>query len=151
MAGPKLTINSLLLEVPGFCGGRDLTDLETGGPMRGEDFVSHGVAGQTFRPKVQDAHVALVSLLIFGRNNAAGVAHPDNWTGIKANVQAIRAACVTASLTSLVTATVTYPNASTRSGQVYCPRLDVAMHNDDRTGAAVSAVLEVVIPSGALT
>lgn len=151
MAGPTLTINGLLLDTAGFAGSLDLTDLEEAGPLRGSDFVAQGVDGATFRPKVQGPHLALCSLRIFGRNTSAGVPHPDAWSGIKANVATIRSTCITASKSALVTATLTYPDATTRSGQVYCPRLDVSLNNGDRTGnGGVLAVLEVVIPAGAL-
>lgn len=152
MAGPTLTINGLSLDVPGFCGSTDLTDLEEIGPLRGSDFVAQGVAGATFRPKVRDVHVALVGIKVFGRNSEAGVLHPDPWSGIKANLATIRTSVLVASETAAVPLILTYPDASTRSGSVYCPRIDVSMNQGDRTGnGGVLAVLEIVIPSGALT
>jgi hypothetical protein len=151
MAGPILTINGLTLERDGFCAGRDLTDLFREGEHRGEDFIANGVQGQTFRPKVRDAHIALCSFLVFGRNGPTGTAHPDRWSGIEANLQTIRTATIAASRSALVSASLALPNGSTRTGQVYCPRLDVGLHEEDLSGAAVIAVLEVVIPSGALT
>lgn len=151
MAGPTLTVNGLKLEIAGFCGGKDLTDLEQDGPARGSDFVAQGVDGATFRPKSRDSLVAMCSFLVFGKNSSTGVVHPDNWSGIRKNVAEIRAATVVASRTALVTATVTYPDAVTRTAQVYCPSFDVGMHQDDRTGHAVTGVLEIVVPAGTFT
>lgn len=151
MADYSITINGLLLQRPGFCVARDLTDLLTKGPFRGSNFVAQGVTGSTFRPKVRGEMRALASFRVFGALDSTGVPHAvPKWAGIRANLEAIEAACVDASASALVTASITYPDLVTRSAQVECPRLDAELADGDLSGAAVTAVLEVVIPAGAL-
>ena len=146
-----LTINSLRLDRVGFCGMLDMTDLLQEGEARGANFVADGVTGSTFLPKVTGELRALVQLQVEGEVDKDGVAHPDRWSGIRANVEQIRTSCVVASKSALVTATLTYPDDVTRSADVECPRLDVGLYRGDLTGGAVLAVLEIVIPAGQLT
>lgn len=150
MADNYVTINGLRLDVDGFCKVRDLTPLLEQGPFRGTDYVALGTAGRTFRTKVRDAHTILLPLLVYGLNDKDGVAHANPYAGLRDNVEQIYTSCVEASDTATVTGTVTYEDGATRSGSVYCPRLDVGLHNGYKA-TVLAAVLEVVIPSGVLT
>lgn len=151
MSDIYLTVNSLVLDRVGFCGLLDMTDLLTEGPARGSNFVSQGVNGSTFRPKPGGELRAMIQLLVEGEVDKDGVAHPDRWSGIRANVEQIRTSCVTASRSALVTATLTYPDATTRSASVECPRFDVGLWRNDVTGGAVVGVLEMIVPAGSLS
>ncbi len=151
MADNYATINSLRLDIAGFVRARDLTGLMEKGEHRGSDFVSQGVAGDTFRAKVRGSLRTFIPLIVYGTNDKDGVAHPSPYAGIRANVAQIHTSCVDASLSSTVTLTVTYEDAATRTASVYCPRLDVGLLTENDQGVAANAVLEVVIPAGVLT
>lgn len=145
-----VTINSLTLDVAGFCYVRDLSPLLQAGPLRGTDFVEQGVDGRTYRAKAQDELRVLLPLVIFSDNTSSGTPHTNSFVGLRKNVAEIQTACVTGSKSALVTLTLNYGDASTRTGSVWCPRLDVALLDGYR-GKVASGVLEVVVPSGALT
>lgn len=151
MPAPHLVINGQSLSIPGFCGTKDLTGLMAPAPMRGpDDHESDGIDGATFVPKVLGSLETGASFLVSGRNTAAGVPHADPWVGIRNNREAIAAAVI--SPTALVTAVMHYGDGSTRSGQIYVPRLiPSAITDDDATGAAQIIVLEIVCPAGAFT
>lgn len=145
-----VTINGLTLDIAGFCVVRDLSPLLTAGDLRGGDFTAQGVDGDTYRAKSLGAHRLLLPLLIFGDNDKTGSAHTYTWVGLRDNVEEIRSTCVDGTKSALKTLTLTFQDASTRSGSVYCPRLDVSLHNGYRA-SVLSGVLEVVIPAGELT
>lgn len=151
MTAPYIVINGQSLSIPGFCGTKDITGLMAPAPMRDlEDFESDGVDGATFIPKPMGSLETGASFLVHGRNDAAGVPHADPWVGVRDNREAIAAAVI--SPTALVTATMHYGDGSTRSGQIYVPRLiPSAIQEDDATGAAQIIVLEIICPAGAFT
>ncbi len=151
MTAPYVTINSQSLSIPGFCGTRDIIGLETPPPMRGpDDFEADGVDGATFRAKTRGSLLTEASFLVYGANNAAGVAHSDAHAGIRDNVATIAAAIM--SPAALVTCTVTYGDASTISGQIYVPRtIPSALVEDDSTGTARILVVEIICPAGGLS
>jgi hypothetical protein len=147
----QLTINGLNLLRPGFARVTDLTPLMAKGRMRGDDWTSQGVAGVTFRPKVRDALVVLLQVVVESDKTSTGTNHAvKGMVGLEANMAAIDAACVAGSMSSLVTLTLTRSNASTRTGQVYCPSFEPGEYVDDALAVQLG-VLEVVIPSGALS
>jgi hypothetical protein len=151
MTAPYLVLNGQSLSIPGFCGTKDITGLMAPAPMRDvEDFESDGIDGATFIPKPRGPLVTGASFLVSGRNTSAGVPHADPWVGVRDNRETIAAAVI--SPTALVTAVMHYGDASTRSGQIYVPRLIPSpIQEDDATGAAQVIVLEIVCPAGAFT
>lgn len=151
MADFYLTVNTLRLDRAGFCKGRDITDLLGQGPLRGEDFVAQGVAGRTFRTKTQDELVAQCSFVVFGLNNKDGTPYADRFVGLRENIEQIRTSCIDGSASSLVTATLTFPDASTTSASVYCRRLATNLYGDLRNGAAMGLIMEIVVPAGEFT
>lgn len=151
MPAPTATINGQSLSIPGFCGTRDIVGLETPTPMRGpDDFEADGVAGAEFVPKVRGSLRTACSFLVEGRNDEVGTPWPDPWVGLRNNLETIAAAII--SPTALVTCTVTYGDASTRSGQIYVPSVvPSALVDDDGTGGGRILVVEIVCPAGGLT
>lgn len=151
MAAPTVTINSQSLSIAGFCGTRNIVGLEAPAPMRGPDDVEFdGVDGATFIPKVLGPLVTACSFLVKGDNDASGTPHSDPHVGLRDNVETITAAIM--SPTALVTCTVTYGDASTRSGQIYVPRvIPSALTDDDGTGGGRILVVEIICPAGALS
>lgn len=150
MPAPTVAINGQSLSVAGFCGTRDIVGLETPAPMRDvDDFESDGVDGAIFVPKPMGSLRTACSFLVESRNDAAGVAWADPHVGLRNNVEAITAAIM--SPAALVACTVTYGDASTRTGQVYVPRVvPSALVDGDSTGTARILVVEIVCPAGAL-
>lgn len=144
-----VTINGLRLDRAGFCGLLDFGDLLTEGPARGANYAAQGVGGTTFRPKVGGELVAMVQLEVEGQVDKDGVAHANAWAGLRNNIEQIRTSCVVASKAALVTASVTFEDDSVRSAPVECPRLSVGLQ--DVVGNRAIAVLEIVVPSGALS
>lgn len=151
MAAPTVTINSQSLSIAGFCGTRDIVGLEAPAPMRDvDDFESDGVDGAIFIPKPMGSLRTACSFLVKGANDASGTPHSDPHVGLRNNIETITAAIMSPS--ALVTCTVTYGDASTRSGQIYVPRVvPSALTDDDSTGAARILVVEIVCPAGGLS
>lgn len=151
MASPYLTVNSLKLDGDGFCRARNITALFGQGPLRGSDFVAQGVAGRTFRTKVQDELRASCSFVVFGLKNSAGTPYSDRFVGLRENFEQIRTSCIDGSRTALVTATLTFPDASTTSASVYCRELQPALFGDLRNGAAMGLIMDIIVPAGEFT
>lgn len=151
MADLYVVFNSLRLDRDGFMTARDITALTTRGPLRGDDWTSDGVDGDTFLPKSQGSHIAICSWLVHGKVNSAGVAHPDNFSGLRDNIEEIEAAVLTATEAAPQTLTVHYPDTGTRSALAWCRKVDVTPHDNDRLGIAQRLVLDIRIPSGVLT
>lgn len=151
MTAPTVTINGQSLSISGFCGTKDIVGLEAPAPMRDvDDFESDGVDGAIFVPKPMGSLRTAASFLVESRNNAAGTPWSDPHVGLRNNVEAITAAIMSPS--ALVSCVVTYGDASTRTGQIYVPRVvPSALVEDDSTGAARILVVEIVCPAGALS
>lgn len=151
MADLYVVFNSLRLDREGFMTARDITALTHRGPLRGQDFTAAGVDGETFRPKPQGAHIAVCSWLIHGKVDKDGNVHPDNFSGLRDNIEDVEAAVLTATKSATKTITVHYPDGGTRSASAWCRKATVSMHNDDRLGIAQKLVLDIRIPAGVLT
>lgn len=151
MADLYVVFNSLRLDRDGFMTARDITALTRRGPLRGDDFTNQGVDGDTFRPKVQGSHIAVCSWLIHGKVDPDGVAHPDNFSGLRDNIEAVEAAMLTATKSAMKTITVHYPDGGTRSASAWCRTIDISQHDGDRLGIAQKLVADIRIPAGALT
>lgn len=153
MAGIYVTFNSLRLDLDGFCGAEDIDDLiGLLGPMRGSDVALQGVDGQTFRPKVRDAAIAVCSWKVFGLKDESGSAHPDKWSGLRDNVETILSTVKTATKSAPKTLTVTYPDAGTRSASAWVYDHDLtSVSGSERLPIARRLVLDIRIPSGQLT
>lgn len=153
MTAPYLTVAGLRLDIAGFCGSTDLTALMALAPFRGpDDFVTQGVDGATFREKFRGELRAAVGLKIFGENDKLGVAHPDPVSGCYHNLKTIESTVCTGSKSALVTATLTFPDATAPSASVYCPRIEPGrLSEDDHTYTCLYAALEIVVPSSGLT
>lgn len=150
MADLYVVWNGLRLDREGFMTARDITALTTRGPLRGGDWTEDGVDGDTFLPKSQGSHIAVCSWLVHGKVDSAGNPHPDNFSGLRDNIEAIEAAVKTATQAAPQTLTVHYPDGGSRSALAWCRTVDVGLHDGDRLGIAQRLVLDIRIPTGVL-
>lgn len=149
MADSFVTINGLRLDIAGFATVDDLTPLQRRARKRGSNFTSDGVAGTTFQPKVPDELPVLLQVVVFGVNDAAGVAHTHPRAGFQANHDAIYDTCVAASDDALVPLVLTLDDGTTRTGNVEC--LSFEPNRFGNTRDVWAGPLEIVIPAGGLT
>lgn len=145
-----LTVNSLVLDLDGFCQVRSLLPLLEQGALRGDDFTSLGVDGDTFQARSQGAHKIALDLTIYGNKSSAGATHTDQWKGLYTNVAQIYTSCVTGSKAAAVTATLTFADASTISGSVVCTELTLQRIADYST-AVIGATLRMKMLGGKLS
>ena len=143
-----LTINSISFPLAGAWEILDLTPLLQEGEPRGTNVTIPGVSGDEFRPKVLDTLVVLVPFLLYGDVNNLSSPHPDVRTGLKENTLYLNANLLEQNVGS-VTATVTYPNASTLSGTVAVQRINV--QNLNRVARVLRGVMRIELLDGKLT
>lgn len=147
-AASFVTINGLRLDIDGFATVDDLTPLQRRARKRGSNWLSDGVAGSTFLPKVTEELPVLLQVVVFATNDKLGAAHPTQRAGFQANYDTIYDTCVAASASALVPLVLTFDNGTTRSANVECVSFDVGRYGNTRD--VWVGPLEIVVPSGAL-
>lgn len=126
----------------------DLTPLMQEADGRGDDLTIPGAAGVTFKPRVRDELTVSLPILVYGDNDESLVAHADVRSGLKANVGYLNTNLLAQNVGS-ITATVTYPDATTLAGPVAVER--VRVENLSMRATVLRGVLRVRLLNGRLT
>jgi len=128
--------------------GDTLAQLWLPATQRGSDVIIPGVSGVKARPRRDTVTTKSLRMLIYGDVDRTGAAAANYVTGLRANIEYLRANVVAPPGTSAGTrsATLTLPDASTLVEDVHVIGMELGEMRLD--GLWAKAVIEISIPSG---
>jgi hypothetical protein len=128
--------------------GDTLAQLWLPAAQRGTDVVIPGVSGVKARPRRDTATTRSLRMLIYGDVDRTGATPANYVTGLRANIEYLRANVVAPPGTSTGTrsAVLTLPDGSTLTEDVHVVGMELGEMRLD--GLWAKAVIEISIPSG---
>lgn len=145
-----IAIGSVTFPTDGAWGIEDPLPLLARANNVGPNLTVSDADGVTRRDKQRGSLRIPLRVFIFGLKDSAGSAHADEFKGVSDNYDHLYTNLVAATKTASVTCTVTFDDASTKSGSVEVPQLQMSSHNGPKSTTAVAA-MEVVLLDGQLT
>lgn len=140
-----LTIDGISMHTPAW-NVLDCTPLWWNQSIRGQNLVLPGAVGTHAYPvRVHEARHSL-EMAITGWVDQSGTPYADEWEGLEANIEYLRAnvAEPPAAPTATRAATLVMPSGATRNADIQVTGLITVQH----LKARARAILDIVIPSG---